>query len=187
MAFLNSQFLGRCDFGVQSFGDFLRDLTLDCEQIIQIAVVLLGPDVRVSARVDQLRVETKMRAGSADAALQNMRNPQIISDLAEISFATVIHDTGPADDFQIGDLRQLGQNIVLNAIDKGSGVSFCSLRFSNGRTAIPVVNRMPDQFTFPNDPSNSRGQCNQDATSSALVGFRRTHFPERVSSPVRRA
>ena len=54
--FLNGQSLSRCDFGVQSFGDFLRDLALDCEQIIQIAVVLLGPDVRVSACVDQLRV-----------------------------------------------------------------------------------------------------------------------------------
>ena len=96
----------------------MRDLALDCEQIIQIAIVLLGPDVRVSARVDQLRVETKMRAGSADAAFQNMRYAQIISDLTEISFATVIHHTGPADDFQIGDLRQLGQNVVLHTIDK---------------------------------------------------------------------
>ena len=40
-----------------------------------------------------------MRAGSADAALQNMRYAQIISDLTEISFATVIHDTRSADDF----------------------------------------------------------------------------------------
>src|SRR6266480_73395 len=34
---LNSESLSRCDFGVQSFGDFLRDLALDCEEIIQIA------------------------------------------------------------------------------------------------------------------------------------------------------
>jgi hypothetical protein len=50
----------------------LRDLTLDCQQIIQIAVVLIGPDVRVRARVDQLRVQTKMHAAPADAAFQNM-------------------------------------------------------------------------------------------------------------------
>src|ERR1051325_1877961 len=37
---LNGQFLSSRDPGVQSFGDSLRDLTLDCEQIIQIAVVL---------------------------------------------------------------------------------------------------------------------------------------------------
>ena len=117
--FLNGQSLGRCDFGVQAFGDFLRDLALDRKQIIQIAVVLLGPDVGISARVDQLRVESEMRAGSADAALQNVRYAQIISDLTHISFATVIHHTRPADDFQIGDPRQLGQNVVLHAIDEG--------------------------------------------------------------------
>ena len=55
--FLNGQSLGRCDFGVQAFGDFLRDLALDRKQIIQIAVVLLGPDVGISPRVDQLRVQ----------------------------------------------------------------------------------------------------------------------------------
>src|SRR5439155_22184194 len=103
---LNSQSLRGCDFGVQSFGDFLRDLALDRKQLIQIAVVLLGPDVGICARVDQLRVQTKVRAGSADAAFQNMRHTQIISDLTEISFATVIHDTRPTDDFQVGDLRQ---------------------------------------------------------------------------------
>src|SRR6266480_3128719 len=69
---LNSQSLRSCDFGVQSFGDFLRDLALDGKQIVQIAVELLGPDVRVRACVDQLRVQTKVRAGSADAAFKNM-------------------------------------------------------------------------------------------------------------------
>ena len=56
---LNGQFLSSCDFGVQSFGDFLRDLALDGKQVVQIAVVLLGPDVGVGARVDQLRVQMK--------------------------------------------------------------------------------------------------------------------------------
>src|SRR5213596_2273295 len=74
--------------------------------------------MRVRACVDQLRVETEMRAGSADAAFQNMRYPQIISDLTEISLATVIHDARPADDFEIGDPRELREDIVLHAIDK---------------------------------------------------------------------
>ena len=49
---LNGQFLSGGDFGVKLFGDFLRDLTLDCEQIIQIAVVLFRPNMSVGARVD---------------------------------------------------------------------------------------------------------------------------------------
>ena len=56
---LNRHFLSSRDFGVKLFGDFLRDLALDGEQIVQIAIVLLGPDVRVGARVDQLRVQMK--------------------------------------------------------------------------------------------------------------------------------
>src|SRR6059058_5664029 len=94
-------------------GNFLRDLTLDCEQPIQIAVVFLSPDVSVGACVDQLRVETKMRAGSADAAFENMRYSQIISNLTEISFPTVLHYASPADDFEVTDLRQPRQNVVL--------------------------------------------------------------------------
>src|SRR4029453_3839010 len=96
---LNSQSLRGGDFGVQSFGHFLCDLTLNGKQLVQIAIVLLCPDVRVRACIDQLRVQTTMRAGSADAAFQNMRYTQIISDLTEISFATVIHDPSSADDF----------------------------------------------------------------------------------------
>ena len=39
--------------------NFLRDLALDGEQIVQIAIVLLHPDVSVSAGVDQLRIHVK--------------------------------------------------------------------------------------------------------------------------------
>ena len=88
--------------------DLLRDLALDRKQIVQIAIVLFGPNVGVSARVDQLRVQMKPRAGPADASLQNVRYPQLVTDLAHISLAAIIHDAGPADDFQGGDPRKLG-------------------------------------------------------------------------------
>ena len=42
-------------------GNFLRDLALNGKQIVQIAIVLLDPDMSVSARVDQLRVHAKTR------------------------------------------------------------------------------------------------------------------------------
>src|ERR1043166_8967556 len=70
---LNGKFLSGCNFGMKLVSDFLRDLALDCEHVVQIAVILFNPDVGVGPRVDQLRVQMKMRAGSADAALQNMR------------------------------------------------------------------------------------------------------------------
>ena len=60
-----------------------------------------------------------MRSGSADASLQHVRHAKRIADLAHISFAAIFHHTGPADDFEIADLRQLGQNVVLHTIGKG--------------------------------------------------------------------
>src|SRR5262245_29552081 len=42
---LNGPFLSSRDFGVQSLCDFFRNLALDGEQIVQIAIVLLRPNV----------------------------------------------------------------------------------------------------------------------------------------------
>src|SRR5438309_829064 len=40
---LNRQFLSRGDFSVKLLSDFLRNLALDCEQVVQIAIVLFDP------------------------------------------------------------------------------------------------------------------------------------------------
>jgi hypothetical protein len=50
-------------------GNSLRDLTLDREQIIQITVVFLGPDVGVGARVDQLGIQVNPITAPACASL----------------------------------------------------------------------------------------------------------------------
>src|SRR5438128_3375205 len=157
---LNSHFLSGCNFGMKLVSDFLRDLALDCEHVVQIAVILINPDVGIGPRVDQLRIQMKMRAGPADAALQNVRYPQLVTDLAHISFAAVIHDTRPADDFQVGDLRKLGQNVVLHAIGKGRLFLLLAEIFKrqNGDSGCY---RMPDHFTFPHDPAARRSQSNQ--------------------------
>src|SRR5215467_2271870 len=106
--------------------------------------------MRVSARIDQLRVEAKVRADSADTTLQNMRYSQIISDLTKISFATVLHHAGPADDFQVANLCQLGQNVVLYAIGKGS-VLFLLTQIFKRQNGDSSGYRLSSQFTFPNN------------------------------------
>src|SRR6184192_2127252 len=141
-------------------GNFLRDLTLDCKQPIQIAVVFLSPDVSVGARVDQLRVHVKNRAGSADAAFQDMRYSQIISNLTEISFAAIFHHAGPADDFQVADLRQLGQDVILHTISKRAVFLLLTQIFKRQNSDSSCY-RLPDQFTFPSDPASSCRQTNQ--------------------------
>src|SRR5262245_48324484 len=67
---LNGLLLSSRDFGVQSFCDFFRNLALDGEQIVQMAIVLLGPNVGVGTRVDQLRVQINPITAPARASLQ---------------------------------------------------------------------------------------------------------------------
>src|SRR5436190_21195684 len=130
--------------------NFLRDLTLDCKQPIQIAVVFLSPDVSVGARVDQLRVHVKNRAGSADAAFQDMRYSQIISNLTEISFAAIFHHAGPPNDVQVADLRQLGQDVILHTISKRAIFLLLAEVFKR-KNGDSRCWRLPDKFPIPPD------------------------------------
>ena len=47
-----------------------------------------------------------------------MRNPELLADLAQIArrVALVLHDARAADHFQISDLREVGQDLVLHAL-----------------------------------------------------------------------
>ena len=147
-------------------GNFLRDLTLDCKQLIQIAVVFLSPDVRVGARVDQLRVQVNPITAPACASFQHMRHPKRIADLAHISFAAVFHHAGPADDFEVGDLRQLGQNVVLHTIGERR-VFFLVAQVFKRQNGDPGCYWLPDKFTFPNDPSSGRRQSQPEMPREA--------------------
>src|SRR5437762_2891842 len=157
-------------------GNFLRDLALHREQIIQIAVVFLGPDVRVAARVDQLRVHVKNRARSADAAFQDMRYTQIISNLTEISFAAIFHHTRSADDFQVADLRQLGQDVILHTISKRAIFLLLTEVFKR-QNGYSSCWRLPDQFALPHDPASGRSQTNQRCHEECTCWIAPDPFP----------
>ena len=70
-------------------------------------------------RVDQLDVYMQPGAGLAHAAFQHVRYLKLITDLARVLFAAISHHAGAADDLEIGNLRQLGQQVVLDTIGKG--------------------------------------------------------------------
>src|SRR6476661_11237090 len=101
-----------------------------------------------------------MPTSSANAALQNVRYPQIISNLTEISFATVLHHAGPANDFQVGDLRQLGQYVVLQTIGKGR-VLFLLAQVFKRENGDSSWYWLPNQLTFPHNPACRCRQSNQ--------------------------
>ena len=71
--------------GLKLFGDFLRNLALDGEDIRQIAVVSLRPEMRVVPRIDQLRVHPHTIAGRAARCLRGRVRPELLRDLAQFA------------------------------------------------------------------------------------------------------
>jgi hypothetical protein len=76
--------------------------------------------VAVGARVDQLCVDTHAIAGALNASFQDMGHAKLLSDFPQVSWiATFIqHHRNAADHFQIGDLREIGKDFVLNAVSE---------------------------------------------------------------------
>ena len=74
--------------------------------------------MRVGARIDQLRVDAHAIAGALNASFHDMRDTELLADLAQIARdpAFVLHHARAADHFQIRDLGEVGQDFVLHAI-----------------------------------------------------------------------
>ena len=53
-----------------------------------------------------------------NVSLNDMRHTKLVGDLAQIPLhaSLVLHHGSPADDFQIGDVRQISENFVLDGI-----------------------------------------------------------------------
>ncbi len=98
---------------------------MDGEDIGQIAIVGLGPEMRVVAGIDQLGDHPHFVGRTLHAPLDNMRHAELLADLAQIArrAAFVLHDAGAADHFQVGNPGQMGQDLVLHALSK-EGVCF---------------------------------------------------------------
>ncbi len=49
-----------------------------------------------------------------------MRHAEFVSDLAQVTFRSglILHNRGAADDFQVRDPGQIGQNFILHAVGK---------------------------------------------------------------------
>src|SRR5207253_2049706 len=73
----------------------------------------------VAVCINQLHVHPHLVAGAADAAFENVRNPELLADLANIrSLAAITHDGSARDHFELTDFREVGQNVILHSISK---------------------------------------------------------------------
>src|SRR5436190_21157624 len=76
--------------------------------------------MRISARIDQLRVYSHAIASTLNTSFHDMRDPKFISDLAQVTFRSgpILHNRSAADDFQVRDPGQIGQDFILHSVGK---------------------------------------------------------------------
>jgi hypothetical protein len=91
----------------------LGDLILHCEDVGEVAVVALSPDVLAGLGLDELRGDADPIADFAQAALEHIPHTQLAPDLLHIDSAALVGKAGIAgDDEQRGVARQRGDDVL---------------------------------------------------------------------------
>ena len=104
---------------VQGRHDFVSYLALDCEQVLdsQLAVIGFRPEMFVIDSVDQLHIDAYPVAGPLHAAFENRRHAELYADIRDGQLGIAIAFCGrPRNDLvQRRQFCELRQNIVVNA------------------------------------------------------------------------
>ena len=103
--------------GRQGAGDGGGEFVLHREDIDQVAIVAIGPDMAAGRRVDQLRGQADASAGFADAAFQNVADTQFAAGLNHIDMTALINKGRVAGDHEHpAEFRQRGDQILGHAV-----------------------------------------------------------------------
>ena len=114
--------LGRRKFRFHRISNLLSDFALDRENICHVAIVGLGPEMRIGPGIDELHVDAHFVAGFLHTAFENGRDAELLRNCLQIfRLALVFRGRSARDHFQIGDARELGQDFILNAVGEISG------------------------------------------------------------------
>ena len=79
-----SLFLGRTERDLERVYDPMRDVILNLEDIGQVAVVAVSPQMRAVSRVDELRRDTHTIARPADRAFEDRSHAKLATNGAHI-------------------------------------------------------------------------------------------------------
>ena len=84
--------------GLQRLRYSLGDLALDAKDVSQLPIVRLGPEVGIALHVNQLHIDPHLIGYFLDATLKNVRDTELLRDLAEIGRFALILPRGSARD-----------------------------------------------------------------------------------------
>jgi ABC-type multidrug transport system fused ATPase/permease subunit len=93
----------------QMFGNALRDIVLHDEDVIQLTIVLLRPEVEPGGRIDELSRDAHAITRPADAAFQHSADVELAADLAQVRVTALERERGRAA--RHAQLRQLCQRV----------------------------------------------------------------------------
>ena len=103
----------RLDPAAQRRHDGRGHLVLDGEDVLELAVVALGPDMRLGLAVDQLHGDAHAVGGLAHASLDHVVDAEFLGDAARRHRLALVHEDGVArDDEEVAEARQLGDDVL---------------------------------------------------------------------------
>ena len=88
----------RVEVGLDGSDNVAGDLILHGEDVAQLAVVPLGPDMLASRGVDELTGDTNSPAGSPDAALEDVTDAEFLGDPADVHGSSLVGEGRVARD-----------------------------------------------------------------------------------------
>jgi hypothetical protein len=102
---------------LESLHDAARDFVLHREDILEIPVVALGPDVAAALGVDKLRVNAHFHARLAHAAFEHVPHAELPADLLDVD-ALLLEGEGrvAGDDEQARDFGDVGDDVFGDAV-----------------------------------------------------------------------
>ena len=104
---------------LQGLADGLRDFRLNGKEVIggDFAVVVFRPEMLVRFRIDQLHIDTHLLTRALYCALQDGRHTKLGADFAQVlGGVTVFHHGGARDHFELANLGQLCQQVIVHAV-----------------------------------------------------------------------
>src|SRR6266513_4196434 len=106
-------------FDFELLYDRMSDFILNCEDVSQIAIKSLSPNVVAVVGADEFTSHAHARTRFTHAAFENVIHPEIVRDLLHLyGFAFVSEKSVARDAEEPGDLREIGNDVLRNAIAK---------------------------------------------------------------------
>ncbi len=110
---------GRAELGLDASGNGAGNLILEGEDIVEVAVVALSPDVVTRGCLEQLRRDTHSVTRSAHTALQHVSDSEILSQPAHIDRLTFEYESRiSSNDGQPAILRERGNDVFRDPVGK---------------------------------------------------------------------